>query len=199
LKVKKWINSSEVKGDGNDTNYIFLRFVVDNLPVGLVGLLIAIIFLASWGSIAAAINALASCTMIDFHRRFRKNPETPEKEYRLSKKYTLAWGVFCIIVAMYTYNMGNSLIETVNELGSLFYGSILGVFLVAFFMKKVRNGNVVFSATLLTQLLVLCIYILSKTKMIGLGFLWLNPIGALGVVLFTGLISFVTRRKELQA
>jgi Na+/proline symporter len=121
-KVKSWINSNTVKGDGNDTNYIFLRFVVDNLPVGLVGLLIAIIFLASWGSIAAAINSLASCTMVDFHRRLRTKKESGEDEYRLSKLYTLGWGVFCIIVAMYTYNMGNSLIETVNELGSLFYG-----------------------------------------------------------------------------
>jgi solute:Na+ symporter, SSS family len=183
-KVRSWINSGAVKGDGNDTNYIFLRFVVDNLPVGLVGLLIAIIFLASWGSIAAAINSLASCSMVDFHRRFRKKKESGEDEYQLSKWYTLGWGVFCIIVAMYTYNMGNSLIETVNELGSLFYGSILGVFLVAFFMKKMTNGNVVFYAALSTQLMVLVIYILSKMKIIGLGFLWLNPIGAFGVIAF---------------
>src|SRR4030095_8979067 len=74
-KVKGWINASG--GDGNDTNYIFLRFVVDYLPAGLVGLLIAIIFLASWGSIAAALNSLSSCTMVDFHRRFAKNPITP--------------------------------------------------------------------------------------------------------------------------
>jgi len=75
-KVKAWLNSKQVGGDGNDTNYIFLRFVVDHLPVGLVGLLIAIIFLASWGSIAAAINSLSSSTMVDFHRRFTKKEET---------------------------------------------------------------------------------------------------------------------------
>src|SRR5207344_3371988 len=80
-KVIKWVNSKEVggEGSGNDTNYIFLRFVVDNLPVGLVGLLIAIIFLASWGSIAAAINSLASCTMIDFYCRFKKHHPHPEQ------------------------------------------------------------------------------------------------------------------------
>ncbi len=188
-QVRGWISSKEVKGDGNDTNYIFLRFVVDNLPVGLVGLLIAIIFLASWGSIAAAINSLASCSMVDFHRRFRKNKESGEDEYQMSKWYTLGWGVFCIIVAMYTYNMGNSLIETVNELGSLFYGSILGVFLVAFFLKRISSGNVVFYAALTTQLLVLIIYIMSKMKLIGLGFLWLNPIGAFGVIIFSLLYS----------
>ena len=89
--------------------------------------------------------------------------------------------------------MGNSLIETVNELGSLFYGSILGVFLVAFFMKRISNGNVVFYAALSTQVLVLVIYILSKTKVLGLGFLWLNPIGALGVVFFTILYTRVVK------
>jgi len=182
--------------DTSDTNYIFLRFVVDHLPVGLIGLLIAIIFLASWGSIAAAINSLASCTMVDFHRRFRKKKESAENEYRLSKWYTLGWGVFCIVVAMYTYNLGNSLIETVNELGSLFYGSILGVFLVAFFLKKIDNGSVVFFAALITQLAVLIIYILSKTKVIGLGFLWLNPIGAFGVMLFSLLLNNFAGKKK---
>ncbi|HWR32591.1 MAG TPA: sodium:solute symporter, partial [Chitinophagaceae bacterium] len=103
-KVIDWLNNKIPKGDGNDTNYIFLRFVIDNLPVGLVGLLIAIIFLASWGSIAAAINSLASCTMIDIHRRVSKKNTTPEREYRLSKIYTLGWGIFCIVVAMFTYN-----------------------------------------------------------------------------------------------
>lgn len=189
-KVKAWIGSDKVKGDNNDTNFVFLRFVVDHLPEGLVGLLIAIIFLASWGSIAAAINALASCTMVDFHRRYTKKKDSPEREYRLSKWYSFGWGVFSIIVAMYSYNLGNSLIETVNELGSLFYGSVLGVFLVALFMKKIKSGTVVFWATLATQLIVLVIYIMSKMKIIGLGFLWLNPIGALGVVIISSMLNW---------
>src|SRR6478735_1634142 len=139
-KVKTWMQDEKIEGDTSDTNYIFLRFVVDNLPTGMVGLLIAIIFLASWGSIAAAINSLASSTMVDFHRRFSKKEVTGEEEYRMSKRYTLLWGIFCVIVAMYSYNLGNSLIETVNELGSVFYGPILGVFLVALFLKRVTNG-----------------------------------------------------------
>ena len=197
-KVKGWIGSSAVNGDSNDTNYIFLRFVVDYLPHGLIGLLIAIIFLASWGSIAAAINSLASCSMVDFHRRFRKDKETGEDEYQLSKKYTLIWGIFCIIVAMFTYNIGNSLIEAVNILGSLFYGVILGVFLVAFFFKKLRNGNAVFWAAVITELLVLTIFILTQTKpaIIKMGFLWLNPIGAFGVILFALLLNRVWPKKE---
>ncbi|MEI9808708.1 MAG: sodium:solute symporter [Bacteroidota bacterium] len=198
-KVKGWIDSKQVGGDGNDTNYIFLRFVVDYLPAGLVGLLIAIIFLASWGSIAAAINSLASCTMVDFHRRFSKKNESGEDEYRLSKKYTLLWGVFCIVVAMFTYNIGNSLIEAVNVLGSLFYGVILGVFLVAFFFKHVKNSNAVFWGAVLAELLVLTVFILTKTHppVLKMGFLWLNPIGAFGVIFFSLLLNkFLPNKNE---
>ena len=198
-KVKAWLNSKQVGGDGNDTNYIFLRFVVDHLPVGLVGLLIAIIFLASWGSIAAAINSLSSSTMVDFHRRFTKKEDTGETEYRLSKWYTLAWGVFCIVVAMFTYNIGNSLIEAVNVLGSLFYGVILGVFLVAFFIKRITNGSVVFWAALLAELLVLTVFILTKTGVFKMGFLWLNPIGAFGVIFFALLLERIYKQKESPA
>ncbi len=195
-KVKGWLNEKIPGGDGNDTNYIFLRFVVDNLPVGLVGLLIAIIFLASWGSIAAAINSLASCSMVDFHRRFTKKKETGEDEYRLSKLYTLGWGIFCIVVAMFTYNIGNSLIEAVNILGSLFYGVILGVFLVAFFIKKISSGNVVFWAAVLAELLVLSVFVLTKAGVFKMGFLWLNPIGAFGVVAFSLLLQGILNKKE---
>jgi SSS family transporter len=195
--VKRWIDKTG--GDNNDTNYIFLRFVVTYLPQGLVGLLIAIIFLASWGSIAAALNSLASCTMIDFHRRFSKKEIKPGDEYRISQRYTLVWGVFCIVVAMFTYNIGNSLIEAVNILGSLFYGVILGVFLVAFFLKRIRNGDTVFIAALLAEIVVLLVFILSINGIGGLklelGFLWLNPIGALGVVIFSLLINPFMKRK----
>lgn len=193
-KVKGWIKSAG--GNENDTNYIFLRFVLDYLPAGLVGLLIAIIFLASWGSIAAAINSLASCTMIDFHRKLTKTTITPEREYRFSKLYTLGWGVFCIIVAMFTYNIGNSLIEAVNVLGSLFYGVILGVFLVAFFFKKIKNGTTVFWAAILAEAVVLIVFALSKAKILPLGFLWLNPIGAFAVMSFSLLLSSFTENKK---
>jgi len=197
-KVKEWI--SKEGGDSNDTNYIFLNFVVTYLPAGLVGLLIAIIFLASWGSIAAALNSLASSSMVDFHRRFSKREIKAENEYRISQWYTLAWGVFCIVVAMFTYNIGNSLIEAVNILGSLFYGVILGVFLVAFFLKNIRNGNVVFIAALLAEALVLLVFILTKIPSANfkLGFLWLNPIGAFGVVLFSLLLHAVSNKRSVQ-
>ncbi len=173
--------------DTNDTNYIFLRFVIDFLPKGLVGLLIAIIFLAAWGSIAAALNSLASCTMIDFHVRFkgkvydRDNAEQCATEYRVSKYYTLGWGIFCVITAEFATGMG-SLIEVVNILGSLFYGVILGIFLVAFYLKKVQS-NAVFVAAILGELIVIAFFLMDKYNIIGLGFLWLNVVGALAVVI----------------
>jgi solute:Na+ symporter, SSS family len=184
---KEVLKKAVPTSDTNDTNYIFLRFVIDFLPKGLVGLLIAIIFLAAWGSIAAALNSLASCTMIDFHVRFRGKAYNREdaaqcaSEYRVSKYYTLGWGVFCVITAEFATGMG-SLIEVVNILGSLFYGVILGIFLVAFYLKKVQS-NAVFTAAIFGELIVIAFFLLDKYNIIGLGFLWLNVVGALAVVI----------------
>jgi Na+/proline symporter len=185
--------------DTSDTNYIFLRFVVDFLPKGIVGLLIAIIFLAAWGSIAAALNSLASCTMVDFHLRFRglkydnTNVQQCLDEYRVSKYYTLAWGIFSIITAEFATGMG-SLIEAVNVLGSLFYGVILGIFLVAFYCKKV-GSNAVFIAAILGECIVVLFFLLDKYNIIGLGFLWLNVVGAVAVLLIALLLQLVLKKR----
>jgi Na+/proline symporter len=183
--------------DVNDTNYIFLRFVVDYLPVGLVGLLIAVIFLAAWGSIAAALNALASCTVIDFHLRYRSKTidgstlEQSATDYKTSKWYTLGWGVFCILTAQFATGMG-SLIEAVNVLGSLFYGVILGIFLVAFYAKNV-GGTPVFWAAIVGEIFVIVCFLLDKYNIVGIGFLWLNVIGAVLVYLLSILFSKLNR------
>jgi Na+/proline symporter len=170
-----------VKGDSNDTNYIFLRFVVDHLPKGIIGLLIAVIFLSAWGSIAAALNSLSSASINDIHKRCVKVPLSIEKEYRYSQWYTLLWGIFCVIVAQLAYNIGNSLIEAVNVLGSLFYGVILGIFLVAFYLKRV-TATPVFISALITELFVISIHLLNQRGIVNISFLWLNAIGALGVL-----------------
>ncbi len=188
--------------DNSDTNYIFLRFVVDFLPKGLIGLLIAIIFLAAWGSIAAALNSLASSTMIDFHLRFsgktydNTNQLQCMEEYKVSKYYTLAWGIFCIITAELATGMG-SLIEAVNILGSLFYGVILGIFLVAFYLKRV-GGNAVFIAAILGEIVVITFFFLDKYNIIGLGFLWLNVVGALSVIFLSLLIQLLFGKNKLK-
>lgn len=165
-------------GSANDTNYVFLRFVMDHLPTGLIGLIIAIIFLASWGSIAAALNSLASSTMIDFHKRFLSKEDNDLKDYKMSRRYTLWWGAFCMAVAMFVSGWASSLIEVVNILGSLFYGTILGIFLVAFYSKSIR-GNAVFWSALIAEGMVVLLFFLNEYQVIRLGFLWLNAIGAL--------------------
>jgi len=185
---KKLIAKAGIGGDNNDTNYIFLRFVIDYLPKGLIGLLIAVIFLAAWGSIAAALNSLASCTVVDIHKKFIKKDCTDIIDYKTSRWYTFAWGVFSIVIAMFATNMG-SLIEAVNVLGSLFYGVILGVFLVAFYLKHVK-GNAVFISAIIIELCIVWLFWKSSV-----GFLWLNAIGALGVVLLSLIVQATFRKR----
>ncbi len=207
--------SAKVSGkDTNDTNYVFLAFVKQYLPSGLKGLLIAIIFLAAWGSIAAALNSLAASTVVDFHQRLA-GKEKPVEEYRLSKWYTFAWGVFCIIVAQFANQIGQSLIETVNILGSLFYGVILGIFLVAFYMKWIKARSVFWAAVIVESYIIISAiwpWLLGKLPFLAnaipaainkfmnsaseIGFLWLNGIGAIGVVLVASIIQIATINKE---
>ena len=194
--LKRWLKDKDVDGNDNDTNYIFLRFVVDYLPKGLIGLLIAVIFLAAWGSIAAALNSLASCSIIDFQKRFSKKQYSPKAEYRFSKWYTLLWGIFCIVVAQVAYNFGNSLIEAVNRLGSIFYGTILGIFLVAFFLKRV-GASAVFISSIIVECLVILTHILTQKGFISLSYLWLTLLGALSVVLLSWIINPLFKREIL--
>ncbi|HOA37979.1 MAG TPA: sodium:solute symporter [Flavihumibacter sp.] len=176
--------------DTNDTNYVFLRFVVDHLPHGLVGLLIAVIFLAGWGSIAAALNALSGSTICDLHPVFSKRKLNSEQEYRLSKWYTFGWGLFCIVVAQFANNMG-SLVEAVNVLGSIFYGVLLGIFLLAFFFPHVK-GTAAFWSAVITQGAIFLLFWKSS-----IGFLWLNVIGALGLVVL-GLVLEASKPRKFK-
>jgi len=171
------IQASNPVAEANDTNYIFLHFVIHHLPEGLVGLLIAVIFLAAWGSIAAALNSLASTSLIDWHHPLRKKDRSEKRNLFLSRCYTLGWGLFSILIAQIAGQLG-SLIEAVNVLGSLFYGTILGIFVVALFLKKIQSGPV-FYAALLTEVMVILIYFSDL-----ISFLWLNLIGCAGVMLF---------------
>lgn len=168
--VKDLMLKNNPKADVNDTNFIFLSFVMKFLPVGMVGLLIAIIFLASMGSTASGLNSLASTTVVDFYKRFISTNASPSEYLTISRWITVAWGIFCICVAFYASKLGN-LIEAVNVLGSLFYGTILGIFLTAFFLKKV-NGSAVFYAALVAEAFIVFAWLTDLTS-----FLWLNLIG----------------------
>jgi Na+/proline symporter len=168
--------------DVNDVNYIFLRFVIDYLPVGMVGLLIAVILLASMGSVAAAYNSLASCTVVDIYKRILRNDQDTGDYVAASRWATFFWGIFCICVAQYASRLG-SMIEAVNILGSLFYGVILGIFLVAFYFKSI-GSRAVFWGSLLGEVFVIISYKYDLTA-----FLWLNLIGCSLVIAFAWIIE----------
>jgi SSS family solute:Na+ symporter len=185
--VKKMIVDQGLKAESSDTNYIFIRFVVDHLPKGLIGLLIAVIFLAAWGSIAAALNALSSATVVDFHKKFINKNLNDEQDYKVSRWYTFFWGVFCIVAAEFFTGMG-SLIEAVNILGSWFYGVMLGIFLVAFYLKPIR-GHAVFTAALIGEAAVIGLY-----SFTDVGWLWLNVVGAIAVVLIAIILQYTVFR-----
>jgi SSS family transporter len=175
--------------DNNDTNYIFLTFVTQYLPKGLIGLLIAIVFMASMGSTASALNSLASTSVVDIYKRVI-NPNATDKGYlNASRLATIFWGLASIGMALYASKLGN-LLEAVNQLGSYIYGTILGVFVVAFYLKWIR-GSAVFAAAVITEAIVV---IMGFNKVVA--YLWLNVVGCLLVVLIAGLISLFTTKKH---
>jgi SSS family solute:Na+ symporter len=169
------MKKNDADADTNDSNYIFLNFVTTFLPTGLVGLLIAIIFLASMGSTASALNSLASTSIVDIYKRLIRKDANEHHYLSASRWATIIWGIFCIITALFASKLGN-LIEAVNILGSLFYGTILGIFLVAFYFKSIK-ANAVFYAAIISEILVIISYTLDLTA-----FLWLNLIGCVLVI-----------------
>jgi len=170
------------KADDNDTNYVFLTFVTQYLPKGLIGLLIAIIFLASMGSTASALNSLASTSVVDIYKRII-NPNATDQNYlNASRLATVFWGLVCIGMALYASRIGN-LLEAVNQLGSYIYGTILGVFIVAFYLKKIK-GTAVFIAAIITEAL---ICLMGYYNVIA--YLWLNAIGAILLIIIAWIIN----------
>lgn len=189
-QAKQVIKQAIPMADTNDTNYIFLDFVMRYMPQGLIGLLIAVIFCASWSSTSSELNALASTFVIDVYKRLFNQKATEEQYVFVSKAATLMWGIFAIGVAQFASAMG-SLIEAVNILGSLFYGTILGIFLTAFFLKKVI-GNSVFIAAVISQITVMLLYAFDVTA-----FLWLNLIGCFTVMMLSIGVQFLLSSKRL--
>lgn len=180
------IQRNNPNADANDTNYVFLYFVTHNLPHGIIGLLITIVLLAAMGSTASGLNSLGSSTSVDFYRRFWGDDQSEKQFISTSRWITAAWGIFCTVIAIYAGKIGN-LIEAVNILGSLFYGTILGIFLTAFFLKKV-TGKSVFVAAIITEIMV---YIGWKND--WLAFLWLNAFGALTVMALSWLFQITMK------
>ena len=180
------IAKNDPLADTNDTNYIFLSFVLKYLPAGLIGLVLAAIFAASMSSTASEINSLASTTIVDVYKRMIKK-EASDRHYLIASKLaTVLWGLFAIAFAAFVSQLG-TLIEAVNILGSLFYGTILGIFLMAFYFKKV-GATPTFLAAIIAEIVVICCFFFT-----GISFLWYNLIGCLLVILLAHIIDTVMR------
>ncbi len=176
----------------NDTNYIFLSFVTRFLPAGLLGLILAAILSASMSSSSAELNALASVTVIDIYRRIFKRNASERRYLVVSKLATVFWGIYAIAFAQFANHLG-SLIEAVNIMGSLFYGTILGIFLIAFYFRRV-GGNATFIAAIIAELTVLACYFFTKIP-----YLWFNVIGCVILIFLANLMNpfFTTKRQSV--
>ncbi|MBZ9630345.1 sodium:solute symporter [Salegentibacter sp. LM13S] len=174
-KARKLIDASDKDAESNDKDYVFIHFILNNLPRGLIGLLLAVILSAAMSSTASELNALSSTTSIDLYKRSRKTEMSDEHYVRASKWFTLLWGAIAIAFASFA-NLFDNLIQLVNIIGSIFYGNVLGIFLLAFFIKIV-NSNSVFVAAIITQIIVIILF-----KFDVMPYLWLNLVGCLLVM-----------------
>lgn len=178
--ISKEVGPSSI--ESNDLDYIFIFFILNYLPHGIIGLLLAVILSAAMSSTASELNALSTTTVIDIYKR-NHNTKKSEKHYlKASKWFTVMWGLIAIIFASFG-SLFENLIELVNLIGSIFYGTILGIFIVAFFFKQVK-GNHVFYAACISQILIFVIYAFSE-----IGYLWLNFIGAIITILLSNIFK----------
>jgi len=188
-QAKIIIKKANTGVETNDKDYVFIHFILHNLPRGLIGLLLAVILSAAMSSTASELNALASTTTIDLYKRNQKEEKTDKHYVKMTKWFTLAWGVLAISVACVA-NLFDNLIQLVNIIGSIFYGNILGIFLLAFFIKYVK-GNAVFIAAVITQILIIIVW-----KLDYLPYLWLNLLGC-ALVMGIAMIIQVARKQKV--
>ncbi|MGB8704456.1 MAG: sodium:solute symporter, partial [Gillisia sp.] len=190
-RAKDLIKATNAKVETNDQDYVFIHFILNNLPRGLIGFLLAMILSAAMSSSASELNALASTTTIDIYKRNFKKDASDEHYVKASKLFTLLWGIIAIGFASFA-DLFENLIQLVNIIGSIFYGNVLGIFLLAFFIKYVKS-NSVFIAALITQVVVISVYFLNVME-----YLWLNLLGC-GLVIALAFIlqSFSPTQKTL--
>jgi SSS family transporter len=187
-EAKTVISSLDETIETNDKDYVFISFILNNLPKGIIGLLLAVILAAAMSSTASELNALASTTAIDLYRRNKQQYD--EQHYvTASKWFTLLWGLLAIGVACVA-NLFDNLIQLVNIIGSIFYGNVLGIFLLAFFIKFVK-GRAVFIAAIITQLIIFGVFYMD-----WLPYLWLNLVGCVLVMLFAIFIEMFSKNNN---
>ncbi len=190
-RTARLIQRADPGAQTSDTNYVFLVFVLAVLPAGVVGLVLAAIFAASMNSTASELNALASTSTVDVLRRFRPGASDHEQVWA-SRLLTLGWTAFAVAFAEYVSRLG-SLIEAVNILGSLFYGTILGIFLTAFYLKRV-GGRAVFAAAIVAEACVIACFRFTR-----ISFLWYNVVGCAVVMIVALALSAAWPRREERA
>ena len=193
--IEKAGTQKGIKVESNDKDYVFIHFILNNLPRGLIGLLLAVILSAAMSSTASELNALGSTTAIDLYKR-NTRIKTDMQMVTASKWFTFLWGIMAIGVACIA-NLAENLIQLVNIIGSIFYGNVLGIFLLAFFFKFVK-GNAVFWGAIITQIVVFVLFALNEYNYINLPFLWLNFIGCI-IVIFTACLLQILSKNEQQA
>ncbi len=194
ILIEKAAKNKNIKVESNDKDYVFIHFILNNLPRGLIGLLLAVILSAAMSSTASELNALGSTTTIDLYKR-NTVKKTEEHMVKVSKWFTFAWGIIAIGVACVA-NLAENLIQLVNIIGSIFYGNVLGIFLLAFFFKFVK-GQAVFIAALITQFIVIALFFLNEYKLINLPYLWLNFVGCAIVILIACLIQLNSKNDTI--
>ncbi|ANH60695.1 sodium:solute symporter [Dokdonia donghaensis] len=195
-KGKTIISKAAPEVENNDKDYVFIHFILNNLPNGLIGLLLAVILSAAMSSTASELNALGATTAVDLYKRNYKGEMTDALYVKSTKGFTLMWGILAIIVAC-TASLFENLIQLVNIIGSIFYGNILGIFLLAFFIKFVKS-NAVFIAALITQIIIIIVYGLIHYDIIEFPYLWLNVVGC-GLVMGLAMLlqaSFGSSNKD---
>jgi SSS family transporter len=187
-KARVLIEKADSIIETNDKDFVFIHFILNHLPKGLIGLLLAVILSAAMSSTASELNALSSTTTIDIYKRFSNKDQDDDHYVKVSKWFTLMWGVLAIAFASFV-SLFDNLIQLVNFIGSIFYGTILGIFLVAFYFKKIK-GDAIFIAAVISQVVVATCAILHEfvDGIEILPFLWLNPLGAILTISIAWLI-----------
>ena len=175
-----------------ETDYVFIHFVLNELPIGLIGLLIAVILSAAMSSTASELSALATITTVDFYQNHFVKDRDERHYMKASRTFTAMWGGLAILFALFA-SMVESLIEAVNIVGSLFYGTVLGLFLAAFFIRRI-GAHAAFIAAIIAQLSVLLLYF---TDLVQIGYLWYNLIACALVIVISYSIQLVIGKKEV--
>ena len=191
-QAKELITNADKKAETNDKDYVFIYFILTYLPKGLIGLLLAVILSAAMSSSASGLNALASTTAVDIYRRNLKTPKSDQHFVNATKYFTLLWGIIAILFAC-VGTLFENLIQLVNIVGSIFYGTVLGIFLVGFYIKFIKAKAIFYSA-LLSQTLIFYIYYLD-----AISFLWLNFIGALLTIVVSAFAQLIINYKTKPA